>query len=151
MVELTVPEMNESIHADLVRELSRFPYLSDEYRTETGIDEMINGLFNSPSSMAVEYPGGYFILRGICDDSAELVWVHFEGVPLGHEYVRAARKFLDEAIKVFDFERITLKTPVRRNMELAKAIGFKFSHTVDDGFSWRGIKMPHYHMEKGRT
>jgi hypothetical protein len=150
MVELTVPEMNESIHADLVRELSRFPYLSDEYRSEDGINKLINSLFNSPTSMAVEYPGGYFILRDIDYDSADLFWIHDKGIPLDHEYVRAARKYLDEAIKVFDLEMITMKTADRRVMKLSRLVGFKPFKAVDGGFTWRGIEMPMYYMEKGR-
>jgi hypothetical protein len=151
MVELTVPEMNESIHADLVRELSRFPYLSDEYRTETGINKMIDSLFNSQTSMAIEYPGGYLILRDIAYDSADLVWIHGMYEPFGAGKVRLAGNILDAAMDLLDIERITMGTPDRRIARLAKHIGFKPFMIDEGGFTWRGIKMPRYRMEKGRT
>jgi hypothetical protein len=143
--------MNESIHRQIKEELVRFPYMSDENRTDENIEALIERLFNSQNSLALEYDGGYIIFReiGLANGkkTADVFWIHFKGRDFTHTQVRAAKKIFDAAKKTLELDRLTMKSPSFGVCMLAESCGFKFDNKDNDEiFSWHGATMPVFHM-----
>jgi hypothetical protein len=143
------PDMNESIYRDIFHELYRYPYLTDENRNERDAARAINGMFNSQSSVALEYPGGYVVLRDISQGkAAELVWIHRNTVPLGRKYVRLLTAILDEAINNLGLKFVWLKTPDISVARFSRQFGFRVDEIIPGGFSWHGDKQDLYLLKK---
>lgn len=149
-LDVREPDMNESIYRDIFHELYRYPYLTDENRNEAFVAKVIDRMFNSDSSMALEYPGGYVVLRDIGTETAELIWIHRNTVPLGRRYVRLLTDILDGAIAGFGLKFIWLKTPDVSVARFARQFGFRVDEVKPSGFSWHGDKQDLYIMKKNK-
>jgi hypothetical protein len=143
--------MNENIYSEIFHELYRFPYLQDKNRNEKEITRLIQELFNCGTSMAIEYPGGYFIMRRIANRTADLFWIHMRGRGrFGHTWIRVGRRYLDGAMRLMDLERLTLRTVDPKVVKAAKLLGFETEATDKSGFVWHGKALPMFYMAKER-
>lgn len=144
--------MSEAIYHELRLELRRFPYLSDKNRNDEEIDRLISNLFNSPSSMALEYDGGYLIFRNIGyydgEKRADIFWIHFPGKPMLPSTVKDAKRIVDAAGKVMELDRITMRTASEGVVSVGRRLGLEVDTIEKDGFEWYGRKMPMFHLSK---
>ena len=147
MVDLWEPDMNENIYREIFHELYRFPYLPDKYRNEATVTKIIGELFNATNSVAVEYPGGYLILRWIGGGSADLFWIHLRG-RLKHSWRKWWLLYIEAAMQILGIHRLTMMTADRRVARIARCLGFKEESVETSGFVWHGKVMPIFHLVK---
>jgi len=151
VIDLKVPDMNESIYAQICHELWRFPYLPDKSRNVQYVEELATFLFNHPGNVAIEYPGGYLVLYDIKKgDEATAFWIHFEGQKVSHKHLRAAVMLMRGAMDKLELKSIQIDTADENVVRMCQKIGFEIEWMRDD-FMWHGNPLKRYHLRMGRN
>jgi len=107
-------------------------WLSDEYRTEQGIDAIIDSYFRGYRFNIFYEAGDFQALIGFmdilpefkCEITLKLIDKHLWGA----DFVRASKELVELFMKEMRLKRISIETADKRIVKMAKMVGF-----VDEG------------------
>ena len=131
---------------------NKYLYLSDEYRSDTVVRQLLGSLFNG-GHINLNYEIGDFqgiiCFREIIPEyKCEMTFKLWDKRAWNREFARAGKELIDLVMDSFGLKRIGTSTPDKRLVKMARIAGFKEEGEQPNSFRWKGKNYSTYFLGK---
>jgi len=125
--------------------LTKYLYVSDEYRTVAHIEKVLSGYIMSGGKSLLYEIGDFGGVTGFVDIiygfKCDVIMKLWDKKIWGGDFVKAYRKLMDTIMDEFELKRISTSTPDDRIVRMAKMVGCVEEGVQKHGFMWKGKPM----------
>lgn len=129
---------------------TKYLYLSDEYREDAIIDNIISSFFPCVFYEMGDFQGLIGFTKIFHGNKCGLMFKIWDKKLFGHNFVKECRRLVDIFFNEWDLKRMSVESPDKDMVRLSKLAGFKVEGKEPYGFKFKGKFYTNYMLGKVR-